>query len=127
MARNPSVQETVARVMAEADAGYVVKTAARSPETPLSPMAKLAQALREAPDLELTFDVLHVVKTAMVRGVPLEIPAFQPHPDDGNPLRKVANALRAEDHEAHQALLAKGAHALKAERGLMLLRELVRE
>lgn len=127
MARNPSVQETVARVLSEADGGYVVKTAAKAPEAPLSPMAKVAQALRTAPEPELTFDVLHVVKTAMVRGVPLEIPAFQPRPDDGNPLRKVANALRAEDHEAHRSLLAKGAHALKAERGLMLLRELVRE
>ena len=100
---------------------------------PTGPMAvhKAASALRDMPEPELNYDILHVVKTAMVRGDigPLPLPEF--NSEEGSRtnagLRKLANELRVEDHEDHSRLLAKGAHVLKAGRGVMLLRELVRE
>lgn len=130
----PSINETVEQVLSEVSGGLQVKTAARRPAAPpvnLPPMKKIAEALRADKDPELTYDVLHVVKLAMVNDAvgPLPRPELLPETGDSfsKGLRKLANELRVQDHEAHEQLLAKGAHALKASRGLMLLRELVRE
>lgn len=130
----PSIDETVERVLSEVSGELQVKTAASRPspkQENLPPLKKIAQALREDTDPELTYDVLHVVKLAMIDDAVGPLPAPELLPETGDSfskgLRKLANELRVQDHEAHEQLLAKGAHALKASRGLMLLRELVRE
>lgn len=130
----PSINETVEQVLSEVSGGLQIKTAARRPTAPavnLPPLKKIAEALRQDKDPELTYDVLHVVKLAMMADAVGPLPAPELLPETGDSfskgLRKLANELRVQDHEAHEQLLAKGAHALKASRGLMLLRELVRE
>jgi hypothetical protein len=130
----PSVNETVDRVLSEVGAELQVKTAARrepAKTESLPPLKKIAQALRADSEPALTYDVLHVVKLAMMEDAlgPLPLPELSPETGDSysRGLRKIANELKLEDHRAHEALLVKGAHALKASRGLMLLRELVRE
>lgn len=130
----PSINETVDRVLNEVSSGLQVKTAARREPAKtenLPPLKKIAQALRVEQEPELTYEVLHVVKIAMENDMlgPLPQPELLPETGDSfsRGLRKVANQLRVEDHQAHERLLVKGAHALKASRGLMLLRELVRE
>ena len=128
----PSVSDTVDQILREVDGALTPKVASRdTTKTASHPLKKLANALQEAPDPELSYDVLHVVKTAMLLGEIGPLPAPAPQPEDGDAvssgLRKLANALRMEDHHDHERLLAKGAHALRAGRGLMLLRELVRE
>jgi hypothetical protein len=92
---------------------------------------QLADALRADGGPSLNYDVLHVVKSAMISGELTGLPPVEPVAETGDPVssgfRKLANALRSEDRDAHEQLLAKGAHAIRAGRGLMLLRELVRE
>jgi hypothetical protein len=128
----PSIRDTVDQILREVDGALVPKLASRkATSAPSHPLKKLANALQESSDPELNYDVLHVVKTAMILGDlgPLPTPDLQPETGDtvSSGLRKMANALRMEDHNDHQRLLAKGAHTLRAGRGLMLLRELVRE
>lgn len=127
-----SVRDTVDQILQEVDGALVPKLAARKViDAQAHPLKKLAAAIQESSDPELNYDVLHVVKTAMILGDigPLPAPELQPEMGDAvsSGLRKMANALRMEDHSDHQRLLAKGAHTLRAGRGLMLLRELVRE
>lgn len=128
----PSVSETVDQVLQEVDGALTPKLAARKASGSSDhPLKKLAASMTESQDPELNYDVLHVVKTAMLLGDlgPLPAPELQPETGDklSSGLRKLANALRVEDHNDHERLLAKGAHTLRAGRGLMLLRELVRE
>jgi len=136
MAKMPSVAETVESVLRDVSSGHSVKMASayappKSQGPAILPLKKMASALREMPEPCLNYDILHVVKTAMLRGDigPLPLPEF--NSEEGSRtnagLRKLANELRAEDHEDHSRLLAKGAHVLTASRGVMLLRELVRE
>ena len=134
MARMPSIADTVDAIIREAGGTPVTKTAASIPQVVgvvLPPLKKLAATLRELPDAQLTYPVLHVVKTAMMDHTlgPLPAPASKPEAGclEAEGLRKVANALRADAHADNERLLAKGAHALRASRGIMLLRELVRE
>jgi hypothetical protein len=128
----PSVSDTVDQILREVDGGMMPKIASKKASGAASdPLKKLAQMLQDAPDPVLNYDVLHVVKTAMLYGElgPLPTPKLEPETGDSlsSGLRKLANALRVEDHADHERLLAKGAHTLRAGRGLMLLRELVRE
>ena len=136
MIKMPSIAETVEQVLRDASNGHSVKMASeyapvkeRGPA--ILPLKKMASALREMPEPELNYDILHVVKTAMLRGDIGPLPSPELNSEEGTAtnsgLRKLANELRAEDHEDHSRLLAKGAHVLKASRGVMLLRELVRE
>ena len=136
MSRMPSIAETVEQVLRDASGGHSVKMASeyapvkeRGPA--ILPLKKVASALRNMPEPELSYSILHVVKTAMIRGDIGPLPAPEFNSEEGTAtnagLRKLANELRAEDHDDHSRLLAKGAHVLKAGRGVMLLRELVRE
>jgi len=127
-----SVQDTVDQILREVDGALTPKLASRKQAgAALPPLKKLAEALQDSPGPTLNYDVLHVVKTAMILGElgPLPAPELQDETGDAlsSGLRKLANALRTEDHDDHERLLAKGAHTIKAGRGLMLLRELVRE
>lgn len=127
-----SVSATVDQILQEVDGALTPKLASRKQAgAALPPLKKLAEALQNSTDPELNYDVLHVVKTAMVLGElgPLPAPELQDETGDSlsSGLRKLANALRVEDHNDHARLLAKGAHTIKAGRGLMLLRELIRE
>jgi hypothetical protein len=134
MAKTPSIAETVERLLHEVN-GTAAPTApaktAASHADPQNPLKKLAAALRTAPEPQLTYAVLHVVKTAMVNNEigPLPLPELRPEGNDprGANLRKLANHLRVDSVRDNERLLAKGAHVLRASRGLMLLRELVRE
>jgi hypothetical protein len=132
MARTvPSIGETVDKILQEVDGSLIPKTASKKVLDTLPPLKKLANALRETPKPELNYAVLHVVKTAMLNGDVGPLPVPELKPQSGNSvsagLRKTANALRLEDHYNHERILAKGAHALNAARGISLLRELVRE
>jgi hypothetical protein len=134
MAKTPSIAETVERLLQDADAAPAMKVAqaaAPAEVDPRSPLRKLAEKIRNFEDPKLSYDVLHVVKTAMLDGSFGPLPAPELTPETGDKvvsgLRKIANALRLDDHADHERLLAKGADCLRATRGLMLLRELVRE
>lgn len=133
MAKTPSIAETMERLLQEADATPAVKVAQHAPveKDTRSPLHKLAEKIRNSEGPELSYDVLHVVKTAMLNGSFGPLPAPELTPETGDKvvsgLRKLANALRLEDHAEHERLLSKGADCLRATRGLMLLRELVRE
>lgn len=133
MSRMPSISETVDRLLNEDDS---------APEVPLAyqkvahlrkdaALKAVGAALRSVPEKELSYDVLHVVKTAMVNGLPLELPEPELKEEHGSgdalALRKIANALREEEHAENLNLLSKGAQVLKASKGLMLLRDIVRE
>ena len=131
-AKMPSVSETVDQILREAGESTTIKTSQFTPVGKIvPPLKKIANALRELPAPALTYPVLHVVKTAMMNGRLAELPALTVKQETGTglplELRKLANALREEDAEDHTQLLAKGAHTLRATRGIMLLRDLVRE
>lgn len=129
-----SVNETVDRILSGVEIQHPDKPAspsAKSAAVHNHPMKKIAEALRDLPEKEMSYDVLHVVKIAMMHGQLGALPPPELTPEEGSRevvgLRKLANQLRMEDHEDHERLLAKGADTLTATRGLMLLRELVRE
>lgn len=123
-----SISETIEAVLKAAPVEKVTTTAPRAEGA--TPLAKLANLLREAPKPVLTYPILHVVKNAMVNGSLEEIPLPTFPEPTGTPevksLRKLANALREEDIQEQNNLLKSGSHTLRAARGLMLLRELVR-
>jgi hypothetical protein len=133
MSRMPSISETVERLLNEDDSAPVVpqayqKVAHLRKDAALKAVGAALQAL---PEKELNYAVLHVVKTAMVNGQPLSLPAPELREEHGDgealALRKIANALREEEHSENINLLSKGAQVLKATKGLMLLRDIVRE
>ena len=127
-----SIEATISRLLAQEPPE---KTAAVVEDVPVkdtkSILKKVAARLREEPELELTYPILHVVKKAMIEGTlgPLPEPflILETGSVETQALRKLSNALREEDQKDHSRLLAKGAHALRATKGIMLLRELVRE
>ena len=132
-ARLPSIADTVDQILREASVDApdsyrgLDRSVSKLAET--NPFKKLAVALRELPDPELTYPVLHVVKNAMMAGdIPIpSTPETKTVSGANWGLRKLASAMRDSDHADSVKLLAKGAHTIKATRGLMLLRDLVRE
>lgn len=86
----------------------------------------LAEAVRQLPEPQLSWSVLNAVKTAGFRNPPpvgeydnLAVDDTRP----GAPLRKLANAARAMEDERAIQLYKKASLALRAVRGLTLLRE----
>ena len=133
MSRMPSISETVDRLLNEDDSAPVVpltyqKVAHLRKDAALK---AVGAALRSIPEQELTYPILHVVKTAMIHGQPLALPEPELKEEHGSgdalALRKIANALREEERAENLNLLSKGAQVIKATKGLMLLRDIVRE
>jgi len=102
------------------------KTASVLPESLAGQVRALAGALRDLPEPRITWGSLNAVKMAGFRSPPPAPPAREVPEDDDRPsapLRKLAHAVRsAEDLRAVQ-LFEKSALALRAVRGLTLLRE----
>lgn len=102
------------------------KTASVLPETVSGQVRALAGALRDLPEPQITWASLNAVKSAGFRSPPPSPAAQEAPKDDDRPgasLRKLAHAVRsAEDSRAVQ-LFEKSALALRAVRGLTLLRE----
>jgi hypothetical protein len=104
------------------------KIASTVPETPAEQIRALANALRELPEPTITWQSLNAVKTAGFRSPPprpslQEIPEDSDHP--GALLRKLAHAIRTTEDLRAVKLFEKSALALRAIRGLTLLREQV--
>jgi len=89
---------------------------------------KLAELVRAIPEPEITWASLYAVKTAGFRSAPPAVESYSTEVDEslpGAPLRKIANTVR--NHETMRAVsfFQKNAAALRAIRGLTLLREQV--
>ena len=89
---------------------------------------KLAALVREVPEPVISWESLYAVKTAGYRS-PAPSPGVHSTDDDdtrpGAPLRKMASVVRGYEDARAVAFFEKNAQALKAVRGLTLLRELV--
>lgn len=86
----------------------------------------LAAAIRQVPEPQVSWASLNAVKTAGFRNPPPELGDFHPEVDDalpGAPLRKLANAARAAEDARAVQLYKQSSLALRAVRGLTLLRE----
>lgn len=102
------------------------KTASALPETVSGQVRALAGALRDLPEPQITWASLNAVKTAGFRSPPPAPPAREVPGDDdrpGTPLRKLAHAVRSAEDSRAVRLFEKSALALRAVRGLTLLRE----
>jgi hypothetical protein len=89
---------------------------------------KLAELLRNVPEPEVSWTSLYAVKAAGYRSAPPMAPTHATDVDEtlpGAPLRKMANAVRDQENVRAVAFFQKNANALKAIRGLTLLREQV--
>jgi len=128
--KRPTVSETIDRLLRAEQTGPAVKTASHAAPvtTAGAGLRELVGRIREAGAQELTYGHLHAVKTAMVRP-PEEESApssgYSPKSDNeqAEGLRKLAFQLRQTAEAQDTGLFVKAAYALKAQRGLMLLRE----
>jgi hypothetical protein len=87
---------------------------------------KLASVLRDLDAPEVTWESLYAVKLAGYRANAPRAALLRTDPDDdrpGAPLRKMAAAVRNFENQQATAFFYKNAAALKAVRGLTLLRE----
>lgn len=102
------------------------KTASVVPDSPAGQVRALAEAVRAIPAPRVTWASLNAVKEAGFRQAPPTPPTRDaPVEDDraGLPLRKLAHALRCEEDARAVHLYKQSALALRALRGLTLLRE----
>jgi hypothetical protein len=86
---------------------------------------KLAELVRAVPDPEVSWASLYAVKEAGYRAS-LRAPVTEIEVDESQPgaqLRKLAHTIRQQDNLRAVQLFQKSASALKAVRGLTLLRE----
>lgn len=89
---------------------------------------KLAELLRNVPDPEVSWTSLYAVKMAGYRSSPPRAATHAAAVDENLPgasLRKLANAVRDQENVRAVSFFQKNASALKAIRGLTLLREQV--
>jgi len=89
---------------------------------------KLAALIREIPEPEVSWASLNAVKVAGYRNPPPPLAQVSMDAEDarpGAPLRKIAQLLRTQEDARAVHLFEKSATALKAIRGLTLLRERV--
>ena len=87
---------------------------------------KLAELVRNTPEPELSWTSLNAVKEAGYRSLAPRADEVEDDFEDqrpGAPLRKMANAVRNFENRRATAFFEKNAAALKAIRGLTLLRE----
>jgi len=106
------------------EAAHVTKTAARNSYG--DHVRALAEAIRQVPEPQISLASLNAVKTAGFRNAPPEIAGVDAEVDNtlpGAPLRKLASAARVVEDERAVLLYKKSALALRAMRGLTLLRE----
>lgn len=127
--KRPTVSETIDRLLRAERTEPAVKTASVSAPTTKAGagLRELAGRLKQANTPSLTYAHLHAVKTAMVNppeetaAAPVYEPKSQNAQAEG--LRKVAFELRQAAEAEEARVFVKAAYALKAQRGLMLLRE----
>jgi hypothetical protein len=89
---------------------------------------KLAELLRNVPEPEVSWTSLYAVKAAGYRSSPPRAATHATAVNEslpGAPLRKLANAVRDQENVRAVSFFQKNASALKAIRGLTLLREQV--
>lgn len=106
----------------------VVKTASTFTQTNEGFVKSLAEATRSIPDVSVSWSSMNAVKNAGFRSPPPSLVFLDSTVDDekpGTPLRKLAHALRHVDNERAVQLFEKTALALRAIRGLTLLKEKV--
>lgn len=99
------------------------------PTTHAGMVRKLAELVRTLPEPQLSWGSLYAVKEAGYRSPPPSFVAEAPNAEDsgpGAPLRKMAATLRDYENVRAVAFFEKNATALRAIRGLTLLRERVR-
>ena len=107
------------------------KVASLSTEGPVTYGAltrKLAELVRAVPEPEITWTSLYAVKMAGFRSSAPEVALSEDDVDEtlpGAPLRKLANAVRDQENVRAVEFFEKNAAALRAIRGLTLLREQV--
>lgn len=108
-------------------ATQVTKTATVThADTPAGFARALAGALRQSPEPEVSWASLNAVKTAGFRTAPPALPVREAPADDeraGTALRKLAHAVRCSEDARAVQFFEKNACALRAVRGLTLLRE----
>jgi len=125
----PSVAETIDRLLKAEQSDTPVKTANAAPRTKAGEgLRQLTQLVKEAKAPELTYAHIHAVKMAMTTDPVSGEPATKPYSAKSqNPevegLRKLAHELRLAAQAENCAVMQKAAYAVKAQRGLMLLRE----
>lgn len=103
------------------------KTAASAPQTTADHVRAVAGALREIPEPAVSWGSLNAVKEAGFRSAPPSLPEPGPTPSEdtqpGADLRKLAQAVRTLEDQRALQVFEKSALALRAVRGLTLLRE----